>query len=220
MEENKLKTHLKKLKADLAPMSWRQRLEHLWTYYKWVLAVLVFLGFLLQIIITSATNANTEILISGIGINVPLTDQGITCLSDGYFEQLGGKKGQAVQYIEEILDTDNQTTALEMGYTAVVKVSGLTSLGELDYLLMDTEALEYYSEGDLFMDLRQVFTDEELARLNVTAIGDVPMLIDLSGTWFADNYITGEGPYYLAFIYNTTRTQQCYDLWLYLNSGK
>lgn len=220
MEENKLKAHLKKLKADLAPMSWPQRLEHLWTYYKWVLAAVICIAALLHIVISAAITANTEILISGVGINVPLTDQGVTCLSDGYFDRLEGKRGQTVQYIEEMLDPDSETMGLETVYAAVVKVSGLSSLGDLDYLLLDAEALEYYSEGDLFMDLRQIFTEEELARLKVTAIGEIPKVIDLSGTWFADNYITGEGPYYLAFIYNTSRAQQCYDLWLYLNSGK
>lgn len=220
MEENKLIAHLKKLKADLAPMSWKARLEHLWTYYKWVLAVLVCLGFLLQIIITSVTNANTEILISGIGINVPLSEQGITCLSDGYLERLGGEKRQSVQFLNEILDKDSQTMGTEAMYATVVKVSGLTSLGDLDYLLMDAKALEYYSEGDLFMDLRQLLTEEDLAQLKLVEIEGVPKLIDLSGTWFADTHITGEGPYYLAFTYNTSRAQQCYDLWLYLNSGK
>ncbi len=220
MEENRLIAHLKKLKKDLAPMTWRQRLDHLWTYYKWVLAVLVFLGFLLQIIITSAVNANTEILISGIGINVPLTEQGITCLSDGYLERLDGKKGQSVQFLNEILDKDDQALGTEAMYATVVKVSGLTSLGNLDYLLLDTKALEYYSEGDLFMDLRQILTQEELAQLKLVEIGGIPKLIDLSGTWFADTHFTGEGPYYLAFTFNTSRIGQCYDLWLYLNSGK
>ena len=201
-------------------MTWHLRLEHLWTYYKWVLAVVICIAVFLHIIISSAISANTEILISGIGINVPLTDQGVTCLSDGYFDRLGGKRGQAVQYIEEILDMDSQTLGPEAVYTAVVKVSGLTSLGDLDYLLMDAEALDYYSEGDLFMDLRQLFTAEELSQMNITVIGDVPMLIDLSGTWFADNYITDEGPYYLAVTYNTTRTAQCHDLWYYLQDGQ
>lgn len=220
MEENKLKAHLKKLKEDLAPMTWPQRLEHLWTYYKWVLVAVITATVFLHIIISASVTANTEILISGVGINVPVTEEGVTCLSDGYFDRLGGKKGQAVQYIAESLDMDSQTLGPEAAYAAVVKVSGLTSLGDLDYLLMDAEALEYYSEGDLFMDLRQIFTEEALAQMNVTAIGDVPMLIDLSGTWFADTCITGEGPYYLAFTYNTTRTRQCHDLWLYLNSGQ
>lgn len=220
MEENKLKAHLKKLKTDLASMTWRQRLEHLWTYYKWVLAVLVCLGFLLQIVITSAVNANTEVLISGIGINLPLTEDGITCLSDGYLERLGGTKWQSVQFVNEILDKDNPAMGTEAMYATVVKVSGLTSLGDLDYFLMDTKALEYYSEGDLFLDLRQILTQEELAQLKLVEIGGVPKLIDLSGTWFAETHLPDDAPYYLAFTFNTSRTQQCHDLWLYLNSGK
>ena len=104
MEENRLIAHLKKLKNDLAPMTWRQRFSHLWTYYKWVLGVLVFVGFILQVLITSLTAANTEILISGMSINLPLTEEGAACLSHRYFERLEGKQGQDVQFMEEIMN--------------------------------------------------------------------------------------------------------------------
>lgn len=220
MEENRLIVHLKKLKKDLAPMTWQQRLEHLWTYYKWVLAALAFAGFFIHVIISALITANTEILISGMSINTPITEAGVACLSDGYFDRLEGKRGQDVQFMEEILDPDNQAIGLEAVYSAVVKVSGLTGTNSLDYLILDEKALEYYSEGDLFMDLRQVFPEEELAQLNTLSIGEVPKLIDLTGTWFADTHITEGGPYYLAFAYTTTRTEQCHDLWLYLKSGE
>lgn len=220
MEENRLIAHLKKLKNDLGPMTWRQRLDHLWTYYKWVLAVLAFVAFFLVTIITALINANTEILISGISINTPLTEEGVICLSDGYFERLEGKRGQDVQFMQEVLDRENQALGLEAGYSAVVKVSGLTSTKSLDYLILDEKALEYYGEGDLFLDLRQIFSKEELAQLNSLSLGGIPRLIDLTGTWFADTHITEGGPYYLAFAYTTPRPVQCHDLWLYLQSGE
>lgn len=219
MEENRLIAHLKKLKNDLAPMTWRQRFSHLWTYYKWVLGVLVFVGFILQVLITSLTAANTEILISGMSINLPLTEEGAACLSHRYFERLEGKQGQDVQFMEEIMNLDNQAMGTETTYATIVKVSGLISTDSLDYLILDTEAREYYSEGDLFIDLTQIFTAEELSQMNITAIGGVPKLIDLTGTWFADTHITGGGPYYLAFAYNTSRPEQCRDFWQYLNRG-
>lgn len=219
MEGNRLIAHLKKLKQNLAPMTWRQRFDHLWTYYKWVLAVLVFVGFILQVLITSLTAAATDVLLSGMGINLPLTEAGVTCLTDDYFERMEGKRGQDVQFTEEILDLDNEAMGLETKYATVVKVSGLISIESLDYLILDTEALEYYSEGDLFLDLGQVFSEEELSQLNVTAIGGLPKLIDLTGTWFADTHITDGGPYYLAFAYNTTHTEQCRDFLQYLNHG-
>ena len=220
MEENRLKAHLQKLKADLASMSWRERLEHLWTYYKWVvfaaIGVIIFLHMLLSALIAG----NREVLISGIGINVPMTQEGITCLTDDYLTRLEGTKRQTVQYLDEILDMDNPAIGQEASYSTIVKVSGLISTEGLDYLILDSKALEYYSAGDIFMDLRQLLPQEELAQLNILEIGGVPMLIDLTGTWFAQTHITGPGPYYLGFAYNTPRAEACKELWQYLQSGE
>ena len=219
MEENRLKSHLRQLKADLGPMTWKERMDHLWTYYKWVAGLLIVFLVLLNIGVTAAVSAKTEILLSGIGINVPMTDPGITCLSDEYLARLGGGKRQTVQYLDEILDFDNPALGQEASYSTVVKVTGMLTTNSLDYLLLDQKALDYYYSGDLFLDLNQVFSEEELAQLSVSEVGGVPKLIDLSGTWFADTYITGEGPYYLAFVYTTTRTESCHDFWQYLQTG-
>ena len=170
MEGNGLVAHLKKLEQNLAPMTWRQRFDHLWTYYKWVLAVLVFVGFILQVLITVLTAATTDVLLSGMGINVPLTEDGVTCLTDDYFEHLEGKRGQTIRFTEEILDLDNEAMGLETKYATVVKVSGLIDTDSLDYLILDTEALEYYSEADLFMDLGQIFSEETLAQMNIITV--------------------------------------------------
>ena len=219
MEGNRLVAHLKKLKQNLAPMTWRQRFDHLWTYYKWILAVLVFVGFILQVLITSLTAASTDVLLSGMGINVPLTEAGVTCLTDDYFERLEGQRRQDVQFTEEIMDLDNEAMGLEMKYATAVKVSGLISTESLDYLILDTEALEYYSEGDLFIDLGQIFSEEDLSQMNIITVDGLPKLIDLTGTWFADTHIPDDGPYYLAFAYTTARIEQCRDFWQYLNHG-
>ena len=55
-----LKDHLHKIRDELAPMTPKQRWEHLWEYYKWVLGVLAGLVFIGAIIVTSVINNNTE----------------------------------------------------------------------------------------------------------------------------------------------------------------
>ena len=219
VEENRLKNHLRKLKEDLGPMSWKERMDHLWTYYKWVAGLLILLLVFLNIAITAVVSAKTEILFSGIGINVPMTESGITCLSDEYLERLGGGKRRTVQYLDEVLDFENTVLGQETSYSTIVKVTGMLSTNALDYLLLDQKALDYYYSGDLFLDLNQVFSEEELAQMPVSEVNGRPLLLDLAGTWFADTYITDEGPYYLAFVYTTTHAESCHDFWQYLQTG-
>ena len=219
MEENSLKAHLIKLKENLAPMSWPQRIDHLWTYYKWVLAIAIGVAVLLNIVITAVISANTEVLLSGMAINASVDDAGYDLLTDGYLARLDGTKRQAVQFSQDILDPEGLALGSEMTYTSIVKVSGMSSTGDLDYLILDQVALEYYATGELFLDLRQIFAAEALAQMPICHVGEVPLIIDITDTWFARNHISGEGPYYLVFIRTGTRTSQCHDLWYYLESG-
>ena len=41
---------MKKLKADLKNMTWKQRWEHLWTYYRWVIIVAVMAVMIISVI--------------------------------------------------------------------------------------------------------------------------------------------------------------------------
>lgn len=205
-----------KLKADLAPMTFRQKLDHLWTYYKWVLALVIGLAVLLNIVVTALISANTEILLSGIAVNAPVDEAGVTALSSGYHARLGGTKGQEVQFLQESLDREALHGGSEAAYSAIVKISGLTSLEMLDYLILDADALEYYNEGDLFLDLRKLFTEEELSHMPVTSLGGVPMVIDITESAFVSAHIPGNGPYYLAFVYSTPHPEGCRALYQYL----
>ena len=217
MEENRLKAHLQKLKADLAPMSWRQRVDHLWTYYRWLAFAVICVVIFLSMILSATISGSREVLISGIGINVSMTEEGIVCLNDDYLTRLGGTKRQTVQYLNEVLDSD---TLDEVSYSTTVKVTGLISTEKLDYLILDQIALDYYGADELFLDLRELFPQETLAQLPVVEIGGVPILLDLSDTWFAQTYIVDKAPRYLGFAYNTPRPEACVELWQYLQSGK
>ena len=122
MEENRLKAHLRKLKEDLAPMSWRSRIEHLWTYYKWLVFAAIGAGIFLHMLLTAAIAGNREVLLSGIGINIPTSPAGVTCLTDDYLTRLEGTKRQTVQYQDEVLDFEVSGERIEAvhmlpGYT-------------------------------------------------------------------------------------------------------
>ena len=82
------KEYWQRLKAELAGMETRgEKLEHLWAYYKWIPAV--FLGFVMivSVIIASIISLNTETIIAGTIINVPVSPEGYSMLQDGYYDR-------------------------------------------------------------------------------------------------------------------------------------
>ena len=67
------KEHWEKLKSELKDMTPKERLEHLWEYYKWVPAVLA--GFILIVctVVAAIISINTETILAGAIVNVPVS---------------------------------------------------------------------------------------------------------------------------------------------------
>ena len=59
-----------KLKKDLEPMTFSQKVEHIWMYYKYYLVVVFLVGFTLSITATMLVSRSKEILVSGIMVNI------------------------------------------------------------------------------------------------------------------------------------------------------
>lgn len=228
MKFDKLSLHLRQLKATLKPMDTRQRLEHLWLYYKWVLFVLAIVICIVSIVITGISNRNKELLLVGEVVNVPLSADGYNLLSEDYFAYLGGRPGkQEVRVSTSVyagVETDKE---IAFGYSASMRVLSMATGGELDYLITDEVGLRHYLGQDIFLDLREVLAEEELAGIsdrivNLAPQGEegtaaqFPVAIDLTGTAFAENYLLEESTVYLSFVVNTQNMDACRNFLQYL----
>ena len=81
----------KELMEDLKPMTFREKVDHLWTYYKEYLFLAVLAVILATGLITAAINANRETLVLGIVANSPMSQEGKEYLEKGYAEKIGAK---------------------------------------------------------------------------------------------------------------------------------
>lgn len=221
----RLKNHIQELGRVLKPMSWKKRIDHLWTYYKSVLVVIIVIAVLISIVVTSVNNVNRNVLISGALVNTDTGVEGQTYLSEKYQEKwlAAGVEGFAditYVYFEDIENTDE----VEFTYNAVTRVVAMTAAQELDYVIMNKLGLETYLGHDIFEDLSKILTSEELEQfadkliyLTYEETGEtIPVAVDLQGTTFADRFVKTDAPHYLAFVANTLRPEGCRDLWEYI----
>ena len=74
------------IKKTIAGMSWKDKIEYLWTYYKWVLAVAAVVILIICIVVSSIMNKSLTTLYGGTIINAELSAEGETYLTDGWFE--------------------------------------------------------------------------------------------------------------------------------------
>jgi len=221
----RLKEHLKKLKKDLEPMSFREKLDHLWTYYKWFAALLALIIVLICMVSSSIANINCETLLSGMVINTDISLEGNNYLSVDYFEKLQGQEGkQEIELAHLTFMDPEDTTDIEFTYAAIMRIVAEVSAQQLDYVITDGVGMETCMDHDVLMDLREILTQEELTLLEEDLIYlhydeddiTVPVAVNLRGQPFSGQYIQSEGDRYLAFIANTPRKEACREFWEYL----
>lgn len=218
---------IKKLREDLAKMpTFRQKWDHIWTYYRYWLLVLAVAIMGISILCTSFINVNTDMLLAGITVNVNISEEGNTYLTDGLHDQLTkGSKWEdiALQPMElhDLLDSED----VEEDYYALMTILGMGAGKILDYIIMDQDAMELLLPNDPFMDLRLVLTQAELDQLDNRVVYmekdnvRTPIAVEVSDTAFIkDNATADGGKVFLGFTINTTRKDACRILWDHLNA--
>lgn len=155
----------KELMEDMKPMTFLEKVDHLWTYYKEYL-FLVVLGIALAVgLVTMAINQNREILAMGVIANSSISGEGREYLESGYFEKIGGQKGQQVVLYTTNFKSMEDPTSAEDNYNAAQVLTAQVSAGNLEYAIVDELAMSFYVTQAVFLDLRELFTEEELAAL-------------------------------------------------------
>ena len=213
------------LREALKPMTGMQRIEHIWNYYKELILIALIVVFLIVVAIISLVNAGVEVLFSGAFANVDLSADGLEYVQDDYYDRLGGKKRQEVRltatYFEELLGS---VSDFDYNYNSAMGIVAMVTAESLDYMVMDEVALKFYLSQDIFMDLSEFFTEEELEkyadRLVYLEANDseerYPIAIHIEDTAFAKDCMEPGKTVFFALIANTQRPELCRDFWEYL----
>ena len=156
----------KELLADLKPMTFSQKLDHLWSYYKEYLLVVFLIGIVIAIIISSILNGQKKYVFQGMIINISMTSEGYRYVTDDLLAELSdGSKNQHVLFDYTNFTSLADPTSGEDNYNATMVLIARVSAGQVDAALVDQLALEFYIGQEVFGDLRTCFTDEQLAAM-------------------------------------------------------
>lgn len=211
----KIKSFFRQLKSDLAPMSWKERLDHLWTYYKGALLWVIFGIAVITIGVNAIIQSQEQLLFAGATVNVELSEEGYAYMTDGLKTHLGGtKKNQTVTLTDTILDNPETAEDLEYLYNRSMWMAGMVIYENLDYALMDQIGMEFFIRQGVFGDLRNILSREQYALMEPYVIWSeateetpsYPIAIDISHMPFAKACNEGKGKLYIAFPGNTERT--------------
>ena len=227
MSEKKELKGWKKLCADMKPMTFEQKVDHLWTYYKeWLI-----IGFLLVVsvcaMVTSSKNTSKEVILNGMLVNISISQQGVDYLGVEYMEAVGGnpdKQKVELDYtnFENLADPTNAEDNYSKSMLLIARVTG----GMMDYAILDKMGLEFYLTQDVFRDLREFFTAEEMAALEPYLIyaqveGEPdrwPMAVDITHLPFVQDTMEQEEQVFFTLSGNVRSEEACRSIWEYINA--
>ena len=79
---------IKKYFANMKGLSFREKIISTWYLYKLELGVIAVAIFIVVAVVSSAITANTNLLLSGDVMNVIMSEEGMSYISDEYFKTL------------------------------------------------------------------------------------------------------------------------------------
>ena len=226
----KLKTGWDAEVERMKPMTGKERLEHLWMYYSeylWIVAVVVIL---LGAVIGSTINLLTKTnVVTGIMVNFTITQEGHNYLAEDYAEKIGAKEGRELVNLEyTVFDLMSDASASEQSYYAAMTVVAEVSAQKLDYILLDKAGMEFYITQAVYMDLRNFFTEEEIAQfaaedrlIYAQEEGETDkwvVAVDITDLAFVQDTVTSEGPIYFALSGSAQHIDQCRGIWEHINA--
>lgn len=226
IKDGKFLQECRKLAQNMRAMGPKQKIVHLWMcYHEYFLIGLVVL-LVLTAFFSGVLRKEKEVVVSGLVANTAISQTGYNYLTQDYAEILGiDEKEQTVQLTYANFEDLENPAYLDATHTAYMQLVAMTEAQMVDYVLLDELALELYINQDLFMDLRDFFTPEEMENWRSDVIyleyeGQqmFPVAIDITNLPFVKDAVHGEDPVYLAFVANTPRQDACRNLWQYIQS--
>ena len=231
-ERKTMRTKWREEKERMKGMTRRQKLDHLWTYYKeflWIASVV-----LLLVIATITSLINVifrERVVTGIMVNISIEQRAMNYLGEEFHDKLGARDYWDKVNIEYTsFDPVEEIAGDEMSYYASMTIINEVSAETLDYMILDKIAMEYYIQREVYMDLREFFSAEELAKLEAEerliyareeeAEEAWVVAVDITDIPFIKDNLTGEFQVYFALAGNTERIEECHKVWQHMQDWK
>lgn len=225
-----LKEGWAKEKERMAPMTGKQRVEHLWMYYSeylWIAAVVLILVAALFSSVINLTFKKT--VVTGMMVNFTIDQEGYNYLSEDFAQRIGAKKNRELVKLEyTAFDPLTEQANSEQSYYAAMTVVAEVSAEKLDYILLDKAGMEFYITQAVYMDLREFFTEEELAQLAAEdrliyaqeegSEDKWVVAADITELAFVQDNITSEGPIYFALSGSAPNRENCREIWEHIHA--
>lgn len=153
---------IREQRAKLKGQGFKAHWDYFWEYYKIhtivAIAVIIFLAVLAKDILNKKPYALYAMLLNSAGTQTQQT------LQDG-FAQYAGIDTSSEECIVDTFNTFSITAMDESTVATSQKIMAFMAAGDLDVLVAEPGSFSHYAGQESFIDLRTVFSEEELKAL-------------------------------------------------------
>ncbi len=219
---------LQRLKKDMEPMSFWEKVGHLWYCYKvYLIVVVVAVVMIGSLLVSTISYQSKDRLVSGMLVNVYLDQAGMNYMTNEYEAYLNAEKGQVVE-LESIYFGALTEYSPEDDYSKVMALLARVDGKLLDYMILDKVGMETGITYDIFLDLREFFTQEEIDQLAeedrlIYAMiqGEEerwPIAVKITDIPFVKDNVNNEGEIYFGIGGREPDLEKCRNAWEYLHA--
>lgn len=220
---NSLQDEIREQNAKLKDAPLRDKLAYYKEYYlKTTVITLVVAGFILYLVYTVLT-APKDTAFAAFFFN-DTGDSSSTELIDSFVEYMNIDTSEHNAYIDASMNYYLEAATTDM-YLALQKSMAVIASGELDVIVGDAAAVDYFAKGDCFHDITTVLPADLLAqfedRLYYTKCGEEEVLLPV-GIYVTDAPKLNQYSYYvnkepiLGFITNSNSLDNAVEFLRYL----
>lgn len=220
----------KKLKQNMKGMTLREKAVHLWTYYRWVIIVVVMAILTVSGGCAIYKNANSNTVVAGLCLNLDASDKVESYLTTTMKEEHGlGRKYEDAHFYELTLEDFNATEDIEGNQYTLTAIHAMFSAQEVDYMITDLVGMQNVydvkKQDQAFYDLRKFFSEEELAEMEkqdykLLKFNNIPIAVNIADLPIVQEQFkgVGDGPVFFCIISNSERVDKVHAVWDYLNN--
>lgn len=202
------------IKDAMKDMTWRERIDYIWTYYNVHIIITVSVVALVIAFLSAVLAPKKQVVFGGTTVNVTLSEEGKQYLTQQLFAPMGGTD-PAKQEIFCQESTLGQTGYGDTTGAEIMTLVGDIAAQSLDYIIMDELSMEYLSRGGWFGDVTAELTPGQLEifadKLYTvqTEEGEIkPVAIDITDLPFVRDCAIKAKKVYLVLPGNTERAEK------------
>lgn len=206
-------------------MSFEERIDHIWAYYKFELLLIVIIPIMLIGAVAWLTNESVETAFSGNLTNCQITESGYRYLTEEYEQVLGLDTEKSCVSLGTATTAGTQADSVNAtGVDGGVRVAVMVADGSLDYIISDSVGLEFYALQGTYENIETVLTAEQLAPFadkiyyyTDEETGEkTPVAIDISDLPFVKDCMEDGKKLYFGFPIHAPHAEQQAEFFDYL----